>query len=112
MTQADSTRNDDSAKSGDAKRARKAARKRDAAAAPRAISIHIGLNSVSAAAYGGWDGPLAACEFDANDMAAIAKSKGMRSTVLLTKKATRANVLAALRSAAKTLREGDLLFLT
>jgi hypothetical protein len=112
MTQADPARHHDSAKSGDAKRARKTARKTRDAAGPRALSIHIGLNGVSGAAYGGWEGPLAACEFDANDMAAIAKSKGMQSTVLLTKKATRANVLGALRSAAKTLRDGDLLFLT
>ena len=113
MNSTDSARRGDSAEGGDAKRARKTATKtRDAAAAPRALSIHIGLNGVSGAAYGGWEGPLAACEFDANDMAAIAKSKGMKSTVLLTKKATRANALAALRSAAKTLRAGDLLFLT
>ena len=78
----------------------------------KGISLHIGLNRVSAAAYGGWDGPLAACEFDANDMAAIAKSKGVRSTVLLTRKGTRANVLAGLRSAAKALKTGDLFFLT
>ena len=41
------------------------------------LSLHVGLNGVSAAAYGGWDGPLAACEFDANDMAAIAKQQGI-----------------------------------
>jgi len=76
------------------------------------LSLHIGLNGVSGAAYGGWDGPLAACEFDANDMAAIAKSKGVKSTVLLTKKATRANVLGGMRSAAKALKVGDLFFLT
>ena len=81
-------------------------------AAPRALSLHIGLNLVSAAAYEGWDGPLAACEFDANDMAAIAKGKGMRPSLLLTKKATRAAVLAGMRSAAKTLKSGDLFFLT
>jgi hypothetical protein len=80
--------------------------------APRAISIHIGLNGVSGDAYGGWTGPLAACEFDANDMAAIAKGKGMSSSVLLTKKATRSAALGALKSAAKTLKSGDLLFLT
>ena len=79
---------------------------------PKAMSIHIGLNGVSGAAYGGWTGPLAACEFDAADMAAIAKGKGMNPTVLLTKKATRANALAAMRRAAKALRAGDLLFLT
>jgi hypothetical protein len=79
---------------------------------PRALSLHIGLNAVSGTAYGGWTGPLAACEFDANDMAAIARSKGMKSTVLLTKKGTRANTLAGLRNAAKVLVAGDLFFLT
>jgi hypothetical protein len=78
----------------------------------KAISLHIGLNAVSAAAYSGWDGPLAACEFDAHDMAAIAKTQGMKSTVLLTKKATRAHALTAMRSAAKALKAGDLFFLT
>ncbi len=92
---------------------KKAATKTTGKAGPaRAHSIHIGLNAVGAEAYGGWTGPLAACEFDANDMAAIAKAKGMRPTVLLTKKATRARALAALRAAAKALRAGDLLFLT
>ena len=79
---------------------------------PKGLALNIGLNGVSAAAYGGWDGPLAACEFDANDMAVIAKSKGMKSTVLLTKKATRANMLAGMRSAAKALKSGDFFFLT
>lgn len=79
---------------------------------PKGISLHIGLNAVNPAAYEGWDGPLAACEFDAADMAAIAKSQGMKSTVLLTKKGTRANMLAGMRGAAKTLKAGDLFFLT
>lgn len=78
----------------------------------RALSLHIGLNAVSASDYGGWSGPLAACEFDANDMAALARSRGMKSTVLLTKKGTRASVLAGIRQAAKALRKGDLFFLT
>ena len=88
------------------------ATKSTSATGPKALSLHIGLNGVSAAAYEGWDGPLAACEFDANDMAAIAKSKGMKPSVLLTKKATRDNMLAAMRSAAKALRAGDLFFLS
>ena len=79
---------------------------------PKALSLHIGLNLVSPAAYGGWDGPLAACEFDANDMAALARGKGMAATVLLTKKATRTATLAALRKAAKALKSGDFYFLT
>lgn len=78
----------------------------------KAVSLHIGLNAVSRAAYSGWDGPLAACEFDAKDMAAIATSKGMKPTVLLTAKGTRANVLGGMRAASKTLRAGDLFFLT
>lgn len=82
------------------------------AAKPKALSLHIGLNAVSPAAYGGWSGELAACEFDAKDMAAIAKSQGMKSTVLLTKQGTRAKMLAAMRKAAKQLKKGDLFFLT
>ena len=81
-------------------------------AKPKAMSLHIGLNSVGASAYGGWTGPLAACEFDANDMTAIAKAKGMRPTVLLTKKATRGATLDAMRAAVKALKAGDLFFLT
>jgi hypothetical protein len=78
----------------------------------KALSLHIGLNGVSATAYGGWDGPLAACEFDAKDMAALATARAMKSTTLLTKKATRAAVLAGLRSAAKALVSGDYFFLS
>jgi len=81
-------------------------------AKPQAMSLHIGLNEVSAAAYAGWTGPLAACEFDAHDMVAIAKAKGMKSTLLLTKKGTRANVLKAIRAAAKALGPGDLFFMS
>jgi hypothetical protein len=79
---------------------------------PVAQSLHIGLNTVSPAHYGGWSGELAACEADATDMQAIAKTQGMKSTVLLTAKATRAAVLAALRAAAKALKSGDFFFLT
>ena len=79
---------------------------------PKALSLHLGLNSVSAAHYEGWDGPLAACEFDAKDMTALAKSRGMKATTLLTKKATRAALLTAMRSAAKALKKGDLFFMT
>ncbi len=78
----------------------------------KALSLHIGLNGVSAAAYSGWDGPLAACEFDANDMAAIARAQGFAPTVLLTKKATRNAVLGAMRDAAKKLGDGGFFFLS
>jgi hypothetical protein len=78
----------------------------------KALSLHLGLNGVSAAAYAGWDGPLASCEFDAGDMARIARAQGMKATVLLTKKATRAALLRGLRVAAKQLRAGDFFFLS
>ncbi|MBK9315504.1 MAG: caspase family protein [Acidobacteria bacterium] len=78
----------------------------------KALSLHIGLNSVDPAHYGGWSGDLNACEFDANDMAAIAKSSGMKSTVLLTKDGTRKNMLDAIRAAAKQLKSGGLFFMT
>ena len=78
----------------------------------RAMSLHIGLNSVNPKHYGGWSGPLAACEFDANDMEAIARSQGMTPKKLLTKAGTRKAVLAGLRAAAKALKKGDLFFLT
>ena len=83
-----------------------------AAARRTALSLHIGLNAVSPASYAGWSGELAACEADATDMKAIAVSKGLRPTVLLTAQATRAAVLAALRSAAKALKSGDFFLLT
>ena len=96
-----------------ARRARKSSAK--AAPAPTRVtglSLHLGLNSVDPAHYSGWSGPLAACEFDAHDMNAIALSKGMRSTVLLTRDATRAKALAGIRSAAKKLKAGDFFFLS
>ena len=78
----------------------------------KAMSLHIGLNAVDPKAYAGWSGPLAACEFDANDMAAIAKSQGIKSSLLLTKKGTRSAALAGMRAAAKALKSGDLFFMT
>ena len=75
-------------------------------------SLHVGLNRVAPSHYEGWSGPLGGCEFDANDMAAVARSRGMKAQVLLTKNATRAKVLAAIRSAATRLTKGDFFFLT
>jgi hypothetical protein len=89
-----------------------AARKKAAPRRARALSLHLGLDSVDAAHYGGWEGELTACERDAKDMAALARSRKMQSTVLLTKRATRNATLAALRAAARKLRSGDLFFLS
>jgi hypothetical protein len=77
-----------------------------------ALSLHLGLNAVDPAHYSGWGGPLSACEFDAKDMSALAKSRKMKPTTLLTKKATRKAALAGMRAAAKQLRSEDLFLLT
>jgi hypothetical protein len=53
---------------------------------PIGASLHIGLNAVDPKHYSGWDGQLTACEFDANDMQALAKSQGFtKVTKRLTK---------------------------
>jgi hypothetical protein len=78
----------------------------------KGMSLHLGLNAVDPKHYGGWPGTLNACEADAEDMAAIAKSKKFSSKLLLTKQANRTNVLGELERAAKALKAGDLFFLT
>ncbi len=85
---------------------------KSAATKPRAMSLHIGLNSVSPKHYEGWSGPLAACEFDANDLEAVAKTQGFTAKKLLTKAGTRKAVLAGIRAAVKALKQGDLFLLT
>jgi hypothetical protein len=76
------------------------------------ISLHIGLNAVDPQHYEGWSGPLNACEADANDMADLAHTNGYAPTKLLTRKATRAAVLGGIAHAAKSLKSGDMFFLT
>jgi hypothetical protein len=79
---------------------------------PKGMSVHIGLNQVDPRHYAGWDGDLLACEQDAKDMAAVATSRGMTPTLLLTRDASRAAVLKAIRAAARRLTPGDLFLLT
>jgi len=86
--------------------------KASSAKGARGLSLHLGLNAVDPKHYEGWSGELFACEFDAKDMQALAKSCKMQSTIRLTRKATRKAVLTAVRAAAKKLRSGDLFLLT
>ncbi|MET9154469.1 caspase family protein [Streptomyces griseoflavus] len=77
------------------------------------MSLHIGLNRVDPAKYGGWDGKLNACENDARDMEEIARTTGFDDrTILLTAEATVDSVTAKLREAARTLTADDTLLLT
>jgi hypothetical protein len=70
------------------------------------------LNRVDPAHYQGWDGALTACEFDANDMRAIAQSQGFEPRSLLTREATSEAVLSAIEGAAGELGQGDLFLCT
>src|SRR5688572_22020060 len=78
----------------------------------KGISVHIGLNEVDPDHYGGWDGRLTACEFDAKDMQKIAKQRGFLPRLLLTANATATAVQAAIRDAASRLKAGDFFWLT
>ncbi len=74
----------------------------------KALSLHIGLNFVDPRHYDGWNGELAACEFDAKDMTAIAKARGFTPQTLLRGKATAKAVITAIGAAATKLRAGDI----
>ena len=78
----------------------------------KGMAVAIGLNAVDPKHYGGWSGELNACEADAEDMAAIAKSMGFSRITLLTKKATRPQVIRAVRGAARALKAGDIFMLS
>ncbi|WP_309140333.1 caspase family protein [Ensifer sp. ENS10] len=79
---------------------------------PTGRSIHIGLNAVDPDHYAGWSGELGACEFDAEDMHGIATGLGYQAKLLLTRDATRENVIAEIQSAANDLVPGDILFVS
>ena len=85
---------------------------RPEAAAARGISLHIGLNAVDPAHYEGWDGALAACEFDAADMAELARAVGYEAKTLITAKATRKAVIGAIRAAARKMKAGDIFLMS
>ena len=79
----------------------------------KALSLHIGLNEFDPGHYGE-PGTLAGCENDARDMAALAKREGFKpiNPPLLTRKATAANVVNAIKKAVTALKDGDTLFVT
>ncbi|HEY9037683.1 MAG TPA: D-Ala-D-Ala carboxypeptidase family metallohydrolase [Roseovarius sp.] len=79
---------------------------------PKGLSLHVGLNTVDPDHYDGWDGQLTACEADAHAMHGIAVSEGFEATVLRTRDATRANVIAQIERAAATLEGGDMFLFT
>ena len=75
-------------------------------------SLHIGLNHVDPDQYGGWDGELAGCINDANDMQKIAEDRGFTTEMLIDGDAKIGNVKDKLDQYAAELGDGDFLFLT
>ena len=76
---------------------------------PKGHALVIGINRVDPNHYDGWDGALKVCEADANKIAAYLKKQKFSSIAkLLTKEATRANVISALDNLAAKSNTGDL----
>ena len=78
----------------------------------QAMSLHIGMNRVDPAKYGGWDGVLTGCERDAQTMAAIARGEGFTPRNLFAPQATAEAILGEIQRAARALRSGDIFLLT
>lgn len=78
----------------------------------KGMSLHIGVNSVNPDHYGGWAGPLNACEADAEDMMSLAVNGDFDSQILLTGEATRQAVIGAIKQAAEKLSDGDIFLVT
>jgi hypothetical protein len=76
-------------------------------------SLHIGLNSVDPAHYGGWDGQLVACQQDAISMYDVCQNAGFDdSGLMLTEQATFSNVKTAMRAISDKAEPGDLVVIT
>lgn len=78
----------------------------------KGLALAIGLNAVNPQHYNGWSGVLNACEADAEDMSRIAKSQKFAVSTLLTKRATRKNVMNNIKNAAKKLQVDDIFMLS
>ncbi len=78
----------------------------------KGLSLNIGLNEVDPNHYGGWSGPLNACEADAEDMTDLAASQGFETTTILTAAATRSAVINGIENAASACEKGDIFFLS
>ena len=78
----------------------------------KGICLAIGLNSVNPKHYDGWEGELAGCENDANDIADLARTANFDVKILLTKEATVDNVINSLSNSSIRLEKGDIFLLS
>ncbi len=76
-------------------------------------SLHIGLNSVNPAHYGGWDGQLVACHQDAISMYDVCQNAGFDdSGLMLSSQATFANTQKVVGNLSWNAQPGDLVLIT
>lgn len=75
-------------------------------------SLHIGLNHVDPAAYGGWDGALDGCINDAVSMEQIAASQGFTTASLIDDQATSQTVVGEIGNLANTTSAGDIVLIS
>lgn len=79
---------------------------------PKAVSVHLGLNTVASGHYGDNLAPLEFCISDAEAMVDLAKARGFDTTLLTDAKATRDALKTAMADAAAGLGAGDIFMLS
>jgi hypothetical protein len=79
----------------------------------KGMSVHIGMERVDPAHYGGNDGYLRTCGRDCLDMKALAESQNYEASIaLLNEEGTREAVTSAIANASEKLEAGDILFIS
>jgi tetratricopeptide (TPR) repeat protein len=78
----------------------------------RGYALTIGLNAIDPNHYANFSGELQGCEADAAAMREIGISEGFRVRTLMTRDATRKNVLNEISKAAEELKAGDIFLLS
>ena len=75
-------------------------------------AVCVGIQNVDPTKYGGWDGYAPGTEYDATSFSSKFVSLGIETTTILTKQATKDNILNALEAALNPMKSGDLLIVT
>ena len=79
----------------------------------RGISLHLGLNHLDPNHYGGWDGKLNGCEYDAEDLKYLAVEQRFSVyDVFKSEDAIKEKFTSALQDISKQLTTGDIFLLT
>ena len=79
---------------------------------PKGYSLHVALNYLDPAAYGGWEGVLGGCLNDADAWQYLADCRGVNSRKLVNENATADSVVGEILTAAELCETGDIFLLT